>query len=133
MSAFGVLLVVGASVAALGLIFWLVGFAVGRGRRRGWVRTTGTWTRFETRLVRSSRVTFRTPDGQEHHVYPAMNATSVRPNGTVPVAYDPGHPSRAVIDTFYHRGDVLKTIGAALVGLAVLTVVVAVVVLRPAP
>lgn len=133
MSAFGVVLIAGASIAALGLVLWLVGFAVGRGRRRGWVRTTGTWTRFETRLVRSSRATFRTPDGQEHHVYPAMNATSFRPTGTVPVAYDPGDPSRAVIDTFHHRGGVLKTIGAAVIGIAVLTLVVAVLVLRPAP
>ncbi|SJM59590.1 hypothetical protein [Gulosibacter sp. 10] len=36
------------------------------------------------------------------------------------VSYDPRHPSRAVIDTFYYRGGALKVVGAVGLGIALL-------------
>lgn len=118
MNASGVLLIIAASFGGLGAVFWLVGFAVGRGRRRGWVTTNGRWSRFRSGLTRSWQVEY-TVDGTVHRIMPLMNAATFSPSGEIPVSYDPAEPRRAVIDTFYHRGGLLKVLGAVVVGIAV--------------
>ncbi|WP_261163764.1 hypothetical protein [Microbacterium sp. Marseille-Q6965] len=121
----GVLLVLSACFGGLGLVFWLIGFAIGRGRRRGWVSTVGRWTRLESGLTRAWQVEY-VADGHAHRVTPAMNATMFAPTGTVAVAYDPHRPHRAVIDTFFHRGGAMKTVGAVLLAIAVVLALAAV-------
>lgn len=128
MSPTGVFLVVALCFTTVGALLWLAGFGVGRGRRRGWVVTRGRWTRFASGMTRAWVVEFRSHDGGEHRVFPTMNGTSLAPSGTVPVAYDPRDPRRAVIDTPYHRGDVLKIVGLVLAGIGVVLAVLAAVV-----
>ncbi|MFK5583348.1 MULTISPECIES: DUF3592 domain-containing protein [unclassified Serinicoccus] len=123
MSAVGVLQILAACFGTVGLLLWLVGFAVGKGRRRGWRDVPGEWTRFEGRFTRSWQVEYRV-EGATFHIMPVMNATSLAPSGPVDVAYDPGDPGRAVINTFYHRGGVLKLMGAGAVGVGFLLLLI---------
>ncbi|PWD51271.1 hypothetical protein C8046_12000 [Serinibacter arcticus] len=124
-----VLLIIAGSLLALGVIFWLVGFAAGRGRRRGWARTMGWWIRGRALLGHSWQVEYVADDGQVRQIMPWMNATSFSPSGPVPITYDPHRPERAVIDTFYHRGGVFLVVGGVVAGMAVVLLVVSLVVL----
>ncbi|MVA75864.1 DUF3592 domain-containing protein [Auraticoccus sp. F435] len=110
----------GGGACLLGLVFWTVGFAVGKGRRSGWRSTQGRWVPFEGRWSRSWQVEYRAEDGSTHRVFPSMDALGLTQSGTVPVRYDPRRPRRAVIDTFYHRGGFFKVVGGVVVGIGLL-------------
>lgn len=109
----------------LGAVFWLVGFAVGRGGRSSWRSAVGRWARFESGMTRSWVVEFEAEDGQTYRIFPLMNSTSLNHDAMVPVSYDPVRPSRAVIDTMYQRGGVLRVVGPVVMGLGPLIAAVA--------